>query len=70
MLLKEMVNHLSNGKLDEMLDELSYQELRKLQNAVMYHIVTMEATTTEEWFDEVDDGALYGEDQFGCLPIE
>lgn len=69
-MLKEVVKHLSNGVLDEMLDELNYQELRTLQNAVMYRIVTMEATTTEEWFDEVDDGALYGEDQFGCLPIE
>ena len=69
-MLKEAVKHLSNGVLDEMLDELNYQELRTLQNAVMYRIVTMEDTTTEEWFDEVDDGALYGEDQFGCLPIE
>ena len=69
-MLKEVVKHLSDGALDEMLDELSYQELKTLQNAVMYHIVTMEVTTTEEWFDEVDDGALYGEDQFGCLPIE
>lgn len=69
-MLKEVVKHLSNGVLDEMLDELNYQELRTLQNAVMYRIVTMEATTTEEWLDEVDDGALYGEDQFGCLPIE
>jgi hypothetical protein len=69
-MLKEVVKHLSNGVLDEMLDELNYQELRTLQNAIMYRIVTMEATTTEEWFDEVDDGALYGEDQFGCLPIE
>lgn len=69
-MLKEVVKHLSNGVLDEMLDELNYQELRTLQNAVMYRIVTMEATTTEEWFDEVDDGALYGENQFGCLPIE
>lgn len=69
-MLKEVVKHLSNGVLDEMLDELNYQELRTLQNAVMYRIVTMEATTTEEWFDEADDGALYGEDQFGCLPIE
>jgi hypothetical protein len=69
-MLKEVVKHLSNGVLDEMLDELNYQELRTLQNAVMYRIVTMEDTTTEEWFDEVDDGALYGEDQFGCLPIE
>lgn len=69
-MLKEVVKHLSNGVLDEMLDELNYQELRTLQNAVMYRIVTMEVTTTEEWFDEVDDGALYGEDQFGCLPIE
>lgn len=69
-MLKEVVKHLSNGVLDEMLDELNYQELRTLQNAVMYRIVTMEATTTKEWFDEVDDGALYGEDQFGCLPIE
>lgn len=69
-MLKEVVKHLSNGVLDEMLDELNYQELRTLQNAVMYRIVTMEDTTTEEWFDEVDDGVLYGEDQFGCLPIE
>ena len=69
-MLKEVVKHLSNGVLDEMLDELNYQELRTLQNAVMYRIGTMEVTTTEEWFDEVDDGALYGEDQFGCLPIE
>lgn len=69
-MLKEVVKHLSNGVLDEMLDELNYQELRTLQNAVMYRIVTMEVTTTEECFDEVDDGALYGEDQFGCLPIE
>lgn len=69
-MLKEVVKHLSNGVLDEMLDELNYQELRTLQNAIMYRIVTMEATTTEEWFDEVDDGALYGEDQFGFLPIE